>query len=149
HDTCQHGYTPCLWSYGAFAQVSHAITTTQQEPCRNRCTLAGADAQKTFISSTCARSGRWSARRIGRAPGSSELDIPLIIIRYTTLPTRSPICSLLSKGDLMERDTILVIPYDPQWPAQYEAERIKIIQALGGMIAGIEHFGSTSIPGLA
>jgi GrpB-like predicted nucleotidyltransferase (UPF0157 family) len=49
----------------------------------------------------------------------------------------------------MERDTILVIPYDPQWPAQYEAERIKIIQALGNMIAGIEHFGSTAIPGLA
>ncbi len=49
----------------------------------------------------------------------------------------------------MEEETILVVPYDPQWPAQYEAERAKIIQALGDMIAGIEHFGSTAIPGLA
>jgi len=49
----------------------------------------------------------------------------------------------------MARDTIRVIPYDPQWPAQYEEERIRISQALGDMIAGIEHFGSTAIPGLA
>jgi len=49
----------------------------------------------------------------------------------------------------MESDTMLVVPYDPQWPAQYEAERTKIIQVLGDMIAGIEHFGSTAIPGLA
>lgn len=49
----------------------------------------------------------------------------------------------------MEEETILVVPYDPQWPTQYEEERTKIIQALGDMIAGIEHFGSTAIPGLA
>jgi GrpB-like predicted nucleotidyltransferase (UPF0157 family) len=49
----------------------------------------------------------------------------------------------------MEEGTVLVVPYDPKWPAQYEAERTKVIQALGDMIAGIAHFGSTAIPGLA
>jgi len=48
----------------------------------------------------------------------------------------------------MERDTILVVPYDPQWPIQYEEERHRILQVLGEMIVGIEHFGSTAIPGL-
>jgi len=49
----------------------------------------------------------------------------------------------------MEEDSVCVVPYDPQWPVQYEAERQRILQALGGMIVGIEHFGSTAIPGLA
>ena len=48
----------------------------------------------------------------------------------------------------MERDTILIVPYDLQWPVQYAEERHRILQVLGEMIVGIEHFGSTAIPGL-
>jgi GrpB-like predicted nucleotidyltransferase (UPF0157 family) len=41
-------------------------------------------------------------------------------------------------------------PYDPSWPARYEAEARVIRAALAGL-ADIElvHFGSTAIPGLA
>lgn len=40
-------------------------------------------------------------------------------------------------------------PYDTQWPARYERERARIETALGPSACRIEHFGSTSVPGLA
>lgn len=48
----------------------------------------------------------------------------------------------------MEGDAVIIVPYDPQWPEQYEVERQRIVRALGDKIVGIEHFGSTAIPGL-
>ncbi len=47
-------------------------------------------------------------------------------------------------------DEIKLVPYDPTWPAQYEAEIARVSQALpAGLIVAAEHFGSTAIPGLA
>jgi GrpB-like predicted nucleotidyltransferase (UPF0157 family) len=40
-------------------------------------------------------------------------------------------------------------PYDPTWPAQYEAEAAKIRAALGEGALVLEHVGSTSIPGVS
>ena len=42
-----------------------------------------------------------------------------------------------------------VVPYDPAWPARFEAEAAHIRAALGDTLIGIEHIGSTSVPGLA
>lgn len=39
--------------------------------------------------------------------------------------------------------------YDPSWPAKYEDEAGRIREALGEVLARIEHVGSTSVPGLA
>jgi putative glutamine amidotransferase len=39
--------------------------------------------------------------------------------------------------------------YDPAWPARYEAEAARIRAALGDRLVGIEHVGSTAVPGLA
>lgn len=44
---------------------------------------------------------------------------------------------------------ILLVDYDPGWPAQYEAYRTKIVKALGDTVVMLEHVGSTSVPGLA
>ena len=44
---------------------------------------------------------------------------------------------------------IEVVPYDPAWPARFEAEAAAICTALGDTLIGIEHIGSTSVPGLA
>lgn len=44
--------------------------------------------------------------------------------------------------------TIALAPYDPTWPAQFEAEAVKIRRALGERARVLEHAGSTSIPGL-
>lgn len=45
-------------------------------------------------------------------------------------------------------------PYDAAWPARYERERAAIVRALGnlvdgGALDGIEHVGSTAVPGLS
>jgi GrpB-like predicted nucleotidyltransferase (UPF0157 family) len=44
---------------------------------------------------------------------------------------------------------IYLAPYDPTWPAQYEAEADKIRAALGDGAIALEHVGSTSMPGLS
>jgi GrpB-like predicted nucleotidyltransferase (UPF0157 family) len=44
---------------------------------------------------------------------------------------------------------IYLAPYDPTWPAQYEAETAKIRAALGERAIVLEHVGSTSIPGMS
>ena len=47
---------------------------------------------------------------------------------------------------------LVVVPYDAQWPAQFEAIRDQVLPALddGGVdVLAIEHVGSTSVPGLA
>jgi GrpB-like predicted nucleotidyltransferase (UPF0157 family) len=44
---------------------------------------------------------------------------------------------------------VRIVDYDPSWPAMFEAEKAGILQAAGDWITGIEHIGSTSVPGLA
>src|SRR5690348_6645348 len=39
-------------------------------------------------------------------------------------------------------------PYDPAWPRQYVVEADTIRAALGHRVLGLEHVGSTSVPGL-
>jgi len=42
-----------------------------------------------------------------------------------------------------------IVPYDPRWPAAFEAERARIAPTLGVVALRIDHHGSTSVPGLA
>jgi GrpB-like predicted nucleotidyltransferase (UPF0157 family) len=42
-----------------------------------------------------------------------------------------------------------VVAYDPQWPALFETLRARVWPAVHGLARGIEHVGSTSVPGLA
>jgi GrpB-like predicted nucleotidyltransferase (UPF0157 family) len=44
---------------------------------------------------------------------------------------------------------IELVDYDPAWPQLYEGEAEKIRAALGERAVGLEHAGSTSVPGLA
>ena len=43
---------------------------------------------------------------------------------------------------------VLVVDYNPEWPAMFEAEAAKIAGALGDNLVAIHHIGSTSVPGL-
>lgn len=43
---------------------------------------------------------------------------------------------------------VVLVPYDPSWPAMYEAEAAYVRQALGEKVLVLEHIGSTSVPGL-
>ncbi len=44
---------------------------------------------------------------------------------------------------------VIIVDYDPAWPAQFEAIRRALASALGDVALRIEHVGSTSVPGLA
>ena len=41
-----------------------------------------------------------------------------------------------------------IVPYDPGWPAAFEAEASRIGDALGPLAVRIDHHGSTAVPGL-
>jgi GrpB-like predicted nucleotidyltransferase (UPF0157 family) len=45
-------------------------------------------------------------------------------------------------------DPVAVVPYDPAWPATFALLRDRIAPVLGEIAAGIEHVGSTAVPGL-
>ncbi len=47
-------------------------------------------------------------------------------------------------------EAIEIVPYDPAWPQQFDAEKSRLLAVLPTeLIRRIEHFGSTAVPGLA
>ena len=42
----------------------------------------------------------------------------------------------------------VLVDYDPQWPSDFAAEKQRLQGVLGDLVLGIEHGGSTSVPGL-
>jgi len=49
----------------------------------------------------------------------------------------------------IEKRTLILADYDPQWPMAYLEQERRIGAALGPTALRIEHIGSTSVPGLA
>ncbi len=43
---------------------------------------------------------------------------------------------------------IIIHPYHPSWPAEFEALRVSLLDALGPLALRVDHIGSTSVPGL-
>lgn len=43
---------------------------------------------------------------------------------------------------------IVIVPYDPAWPAMFAAEAARLQEAFGHHALRIDHVGSTSVPGL-
>lgn len=44
---------------------------------------------------------------------------------------------------------IRLSPYDPEWPARFERERVALEGAIGRwIVSGVHHVGSTAVPGL-
>lgn len=48
-----------------------------------------------------------------------------------------------------EAREVVIAEYSEEWPRRFEAERRRLEEALGATARGIEHVGSTSVPGLA
>lgn len=44
---------------------------------------------------------------------------------------------------------VRLAPYDPMWPAMFEAEAARIEAACAGLAIRLEHIGSTAIPGMS
>src|SRR5262245_31922683 len=43
---------------------------------------------------------------------------------------------------------LVIVAYDAQWPEAYAREKAAILGAIGSRLVGIEHVGSTAVPGL-
>ena len=43
---------------------------------------------------------------------------------------------------------IIIVGYNPRWPARYEEEKELILGLIGHQVVVIEHVGSTAVPGL-
>jgi GrpB-like predicted nucleotidyltransferase (UPF0157 family) len=48
----------------------------------------------------------------------------------------------------LRADLNLLVAYDPLWPVAFEDEKVRLAKALGPVAKGIEHYGSTAVPGL-
>src|SRR5437773_12390396 len=44
---------------------------------------------------------------------------------------------------------IVIANYNPRWPVMFEEERARLLAAVNDWVCGIEHIGSTAVPGLA
>ena len=49
----------------------------------------------------------------------------------------------------MASGRVIIADYDPRWPVLYREEEARILDAIGHILVGLEHVGSTSVPGLA
>ena len=49
----------------------------------------------------------------------------------------------------MKTTKVIVLPYDPAWKSAFEEIRREIEAAVGNLILGIEHVGSTAVEGLS
>ena len=49
----------------------------------------------------------------------------------------------------MQTKQVTVLPYDSGWKSAFEAIKQEIEEALGGLILGVEHVGSTAVEGLS
>ncbi|HEU4759482.1 MAG TPA: GrpB family protein, partial [Dehalococcoidia bacterium] len=45
--------------------------------------------------------------------------------------------------------SIIIADYDARWPALFEQEKARILDAAGRWLADVQHVGSTAVPGLA
>jgi GrpB-like predicted nucleotidyltransferase (UPF0157 family) len=48
----------------------------------------------------------------------------------------------------LKRGSVRVVPYDPDWPIYFQAERDLLRSTLGASVLEIRHIGSTAIPGM-
>ena len=65
-----------------------------------------------------------------------------------TPPGDAPVRETGLIGGVEER-AIVVVPYRPDWPETFRRHRKRIATAIGAGALGIDHIGSTAVPGLA
>ena len=57
--------------------------------------------------------------------------------------------AVISRARRDSKAPITIVDYHEDWPAEYEAEKTRLLAQIGGLAVEIEHVGSTSVPGLA
>jgi GrpB-like predicted nucleotidyltransferase (UPF0157 family) len=48
----------------------------------------------------------------------------------------------------LKHNVNVLVEYDPAWPLDFATERERLVEALGRLAKGVEHYGSTAVPGM-
>jgi GrpB-like predicted nucleotidyltransferase (UPF0157 family) len=72
---------------------------------------------------------------------------PEVVHRFHGTPEQMA-AALVGEPPVMWQ-SIVIVEYDPAWVDRFAAASSVLVEALGDLIAGVEHVGSTSVPGLA
>jgi GrpB-like predicted nucleotidyltransferase (UPF0157 family) len=107
-------------------------------------------ADQRAAAGLCADCAR--ARGIESARGSSFIlcELSASDARFHKYP-RLPVLACDGYRGKIGKSTnpVVVVEYDAQWPAAFEALRSRVAGALGDLAVAIEHIGSTAVPGMA
>ena len=94
------------------------------------------------------RAFSFARRGTGRPSAPVKVDVRAEIhVAESNIPS-GPDRSAPNHGT-QQPTPVVGAPYDPDWPRQFEAVAAELREALGALLVGVEHIGSTSIPGLA
>jgi len=52
-------------------------------------------------------------------------------------------------ADMLDGRPVVIVDPDTSWPEMFEAERVRLSDALVGLVVAIEHYGSTAVPALS
>jgi GrpB-like predicted nucleotidyltransferase (UPF0157 family) len=64
-------------------------------------------------------------------------------------PTDDELEAMTIGGPTVHNDTILLVDHDPAWAQEFVREAARLRAVLGDVATGVEHVGSTAVPGLA
>jgi len=48
----------------------------------------------------------------------------------------------------LKHNANILVDYDPEWPIEFARERGRIVNVLGSLAKGVEHYGSTAVQGM-
>ena len=95
---------------------------------------------------------RWGPRELDidiLIYGDLNLDENDLVIPHPMLPDRRFVHRELAQvAPVLMADAVVLVPYDPTWPDQFEAEADRLRKALGPVCVRVDHVGSTAVPGL-
>ncbi|MDQ1478710.1 MAG: hypothetical protein QOE62_3939, partial [Actinomycetota bacterium] len=140
------GYEPGRWSDRA---LHHDVTVTTFGHGAHRC-----PAQRFSVSAIVRTVGRLRETFAMTPEFTEVVPLPAQIggVARSAAPCvvsyrRVTVADVFIRGE--EPVDIAVVDYDPDWPLRFEAERARIVAALGPRALAVDHIGSTSVPGLA
>ena len=87
---------------------------------------------------------------VAKPRGIDPTDLPLkerTALFHRAAPVMYPGWELTTNSE-RGLEPIELVPYDPTWPAAFESWRARLAAALGPVARRIDHYGSTSVPGL-
>lgn len=145
---CQAGFTVALEDVIAGLSLGAYRTTIRSRPCHvivlmpSRETIAAREAARPTKGYT-----RWIIEQLYQAFSTDTAHVGLWL--DTSHQTADETVDEILAQTLSARSPVVISDYDDEWPILFRQIAAPIEQALGDVAIGVEHVGSTAVPGLA